>query len=184
MPEFQWPEFPTLETERLILRCPVEADLDGFAEMMADEEAMRFLGGVKPRPEAWRTMVGVAGAWVIRGYSMFSVIEKSSGQWIGRVGPLYPEGWPGTEVGWGLKRSAWGQGYATEAARACLDFAFDRLGWDEAIHTIDPKNAPSQAVAKRLGSQYLRPGHLPPPIDLDLDVWGQSRAEWKAQKGR
>jgi len=61
------------------------------------------------------------------------VIDKASGEWLGRIGPWFPEDWPGTEVGWGLKRSAWGRGYAVEAATAAMDFAFDRLGWDEAI---------------------------------------------------
>ena len=112
------PDFPVLETERLILRCPEERDLDGFAEMMADEEAMRFLGGVKPRTEAWRTLAVLAGSCVIRGYTLFSVIDKASGDWLGRIGPWFPEAWPGTEVGWGLKRSAWGKGYAVEAATA------------------------------------------------------------------
>ena len=65
-----------------------------------------------------------------------------------------------------------------------MDFAFDRLGWNEVIHTILPENERSQAVAKRLGSRLLRPGHLPAPIDIDLDVWGQSRAEWKARTSR
>lgn len=177
-------EFPVLETERLILRCPQESDLDGFAEMMADEEAMRFLGGVKARPEAWRTIAILAGSVVLRGYTLFSVIDRASGEWLGRIGPWYPEAWPGTEVGWGLKRSAWGKGYATEAAAAAMDFAFDRLAWDEAIHTIDPHNTASQAVAQRLGSRFLRPGRLPDPIALDLDIWGQSRAEWKARTSR
>ena len=176
------PDFPVLETERLILRCPQEGDLDGFAEMMADEEAMCFLGGVKPRAEAWRGMATLAGSFVIRGYAMFSVIDRASGEWLGRIGPWFPEAWPGTEVGWGLKRSAWGKGYATEAAIAAMDFAFDRLGWDEVIHTILAANTPSIAVAKRVGSRYLRPGHLPAPIDIDLDVWGQSRAEWRARR--
>lgn len=175
-------DFPVIETERLVLRCPEERDLDGFAEMMADEEAMRFLGGVKSRAEAWRTLVTLAGSVVIRGYTLFSVIDRSSGEWLGRIGPWFPEGWPGTEVGWGLKRSAWGKGYAVEAARACVDFAFQRLGWQEVIHTIDPGNAPSQAVARRVGSRYLRPGRLPEPLGLDLDIWGQSRAEWLAQR--
>src|SRR5215470_13989466 len=152
------PDFPVLETERLLLRCPEERDLDGFAEMMADPEAAKFLGGVVPRAVAWRSVAALAGSWVIKGYSMFSVIEKATGRWIGRIGPWSPEGWPGTEVAWGLTRSAWGQGYASEAAQASTDFAFERLGWDEVIHTIDPANKPSQAVAKRVGSRYLRPG--------------------------
>ena len=175
--------FPILETERLILRCPEERDLEGFAEMMADEQAMRFLGGVKPRTEAWRTIAILAGSCVLRGYTLFSVIDRASGEWLGRVGPWFPEAWPGAEVGWGLKRSAWGKGYATEAAVAAMDFAFDQLGWNEVIHTILPDNAPSQAVARRVGSRYLRRGRLPAPIDIELDVWGQTRAEWVRRRG-
>jgi RimJ/RimL family protein N-acetyltransferase len=176
------PDFPVIETERLILRCPQESNLDGFAEMMADEEAMRFLDGVKSRAEAWRGMAAIAGSWVIKGYGMFSVVEKASGRWIGRIGPWSPEGWPGTEVAWGLHPSAWGQGYAGEAALACIDFAFERLGWDEVIHTIDPDNAPSVALARRVGSRYLRPGRLPAPINEDLDVWGQTREDWRTRR--
>ena len=177
------PDFPILETERLILRCPQECDLDGFAEMMADEEATRFLGGVKPRTEAWRGMATLAGSFVFRGYALFSVIDKATGEWLGRIGPWFPEAWPGTEVGWGLKRPAWGKGYALEAAEACIDFAFETLGWDEVIHTIDPDNAPSIALAKRVGSRWLRPGRLPAPLNLDLDVWGQTRKDWAERKG-
>jgi RimJ/RimL family protein N-acetyltransferase len=175
------PDFPVLETERLILRCPEAADLDGFAEMMADPEATRFLGGVVSRTAAWRSLTVIAGSWVIRGYGLFSVVEKASGRWIGRVGPWQPEGWPGAEVGWGLHPAAWGRGYATEAAEACMAYAFERLGWDEVVHIIDPGNAPSQAVARRVGSRYLRPGRLP-DLDLDLELWGQTRAEWLAAR--
>lgn len=176
------PDFPVLETERLILRCPEERDLDAFAEMMADPRAAQFLGGVASRTAVWRALASIAGSWTIRGYGLFSVVEKASGRWIGRVGPWAPEGWPGTEVGWGLHPSAWGQGYATEAAEAAMDFAFDRLGWDDVIHVIEPRNTPSQAVARRLGSRNLRPGRLP-DVDVELDLWGQTRAEWRARRG-
>ena len=170
-----------LETERLILRPPVEADLDAFAALMADEESARFIGGAQPRSTAWRGMAMMSGSWMLKGFSMFSVIERSSGQWIGRIGPWCPEGWPGTEVGWGLKRSAWGQGYAAEAAAASIDWAFDVLGWTEVIHAIDARNAPSKVLASRLGSRFLRIGRLPPPWDIDLEVWGQSREEWRGR---
>src|SRR3712207_2646696 len=119
---------PALETARLILRPPEERDLDGFAEMMADEEAARFVGGVQARAGAWRGMAAMAGSWALRGYGMFSVVEKESGLWVGRLGPWRPEGWPGPEVGWGLVRSAWGKGYATEGAAASIDWAFEALG--------------------------------------------------------
>jgi RimJ/RimL family protein N-acetyltransferase len=174
---------PILETERLILRAPLPEDFDAWAEFAADEETMRHLGGVQPRAVAWRGICSVAGAWAIRGFSMFSVIEKASGRWVGRLGPWQPEGWPGTEVGWGLSRQAWGKGYATEGAAACMDYAFDVLGWSEAIHTIEPENRASQAVARRLGSTLLGPTKMPPPYeDSVVEAWGQTREQWLARR--
>jgi RimJ/RimL family protein N-acetyltransferase len=129
---------------------------------------------------AWRSWCSIAGAWQVRGYSMFSVIEKQTGRWIGRIGPWMPEGWPGTEVGWGLVRDAHRKGYAREAAVAAIDFAFDVLGFETVIHCIDPGNAPSIALAENLGSTRLRTGvQAPPPIETLWDVYGQSRAQWR-----
>ena len=109
------------------------------------------------------------------------MIEKDSGRWVGRLGPWRPEGWPGTEVGWGVTRESWGKGYAIEGATAAIDWAFDHLGWTEVVHTIDPGNINSQNVARRLGSKILRHAVLPPPLNDSIDVWGQSREEWKAR---
>ena len=114
---------------------------------------------------------------------MFSVIEKSTGRWIGRLGPWAPHAWPGTEVGWTLTRDAWGQGYATEGATAAMDYAFDVLGWDDVIHCIDPQNEPSRKVAQRLGSRLRGMGSCPPPYNLiEIQIWGQTREEWKARR--
>jgi RimJ/RimL family protein N-acetyltransferase len=173
---------PTLETPRLTLRPLAPEDFDAWAEMMADEST-RFIGGPQQRSGAWRGFVSVAGAWAMQGYSMFSVIEKASGRWIGRVGPWVPEGWPGTEVGWGLTKAAFGKGYATEAAAASIDWAFDALGWTDVIHIIDPENVPSQAVARRLGSTNRGPGQMPEPFHTyRVDIWGQTRDEWRARR--
>jgi RimJ/RimL family protein N-acetyltransferase len=151
---------------------------------MADAEATRYIGGVQPRAAAWRGFLSMVGAWTVQGFAMFSVIEKDTGRWIGRIGPWVPEGWPGTEVGWGVVRAAWGKGYATEAAAAAIDWAFDSLGWSEVIHSIDPVNAASQAVARRLGSVNRGPGRLPAPYeDEPVDIWGQTRDAWCARRG-
>lgn len=174
---------PTLETQRLILRPTALEDLDGFAAMMADPESARFIGGVMSRPQVWRGMAAMAGSWVLQGFAMFSVLEKATGRWVGRIGPWMPEGWPGPEVGWGLLREAWGKGYAVEAATATMDWAFDHLGWTEVIHSIAPENTPSQQLAKRLGSRLIGPGKLPPPYEnVVTEIWGQSREEWRARK--
>jgi RimJ/RimL family protein N-acetyltransferase len=110
------------------------------------------------------------------------MIEKESGRWIGRVGPWEPEGWPGTEVGWGILKSAFGRGFAFEAALATIDWAFDNLGWTDVIHSIEPQNLPSARLAQRLGSKNRGPGRLPSPFDhLEVDIWGQTKEQWRAR---
>jgi RimJ/RimL family protein N-acetyltransferase len=111
------------------------------------------------------------------------VIEKSSGEWVGNIGPWCPEGWPGTEVGWALRRKAWGKGYGLEAASAAIDWAFDELGWTDVIHSIDYDNVASQELARRLGSRNRGPGKLPAPFeDVAIEIWGQTREEWRARR--
>lgn len=176
---------PVLQTERLILRPTAMEDFPRWAEMMADEEASRFIGGVQPASTAWRGVMTMAGAWSLTGIAMFSVIERDTGLWLGRIGPWRPEGWPGDEVGWSLHPDAQGKGYALEAAIATMDYAFDVLGWDQIIHTIDPDNIASQRLAERLGSRNLGPTRLPPPFaEVTVDAWGQSRADWKSRPRR
>lgn len=176
---------PVLETERLILRPPGRDDLDAWAAFMADGEHVRFIGGAQSRPVAWRGMMSVIGSWAAHGFGFFSVIEKNTGRWVGRLGPWQPEGWPGTEIGWGIVPDAGGKGYATEGAAAAMDWAFEHLGWKEVIHTIDFDNAPSRGVAAKLGSQKLRNGRLPEPYhEKELEVWGQTREQWAVNRSR
>ena len=174
---------PELTTPRLLLRPPVAADFDDWARFMADPASARFVGGVQPRAAAWRGFLTMVGAWQIQGFGMFSVIERASGRWLGRIGPWQPEGWPGTEVGWGLLNEHQGKGYALEAAQASIDWAFATLGWGEVIHCIDPENLPSQQLAARLGAHNSGPGQLPPPFEsAPIEIWRQSRTEWQQRR--
>jgi RimJ/RimL family protein N-acetyltransferase len=174
---------PTLTTQRLILRPPTQDDFPAYAQMMADGDHVRFIGGVQTRATAWRMWATIAGSWSLLGFGMFSVIERDTGAWIGRVGPWVPDGWPGNEVGWGLTRAATGKGYGIEAAGAALDWTFDTLGWKEVIHIIAPENLPSAALAMRLGSTNLKPTQMPPPLDtFVVDAWGQTAQQWRARR--
>ena len=174
---------PVIQTERLVLRVPRIGDFDAYAAMAQDADNMRFIGGAMPRAVAWRKFLQVPGAWLLQGFAMFAVEERATGRWLGQLGPWQPEGWPGTEVGWGFDRAAQGQGFATEAGVAAVDWAFDHLGWNEVIHSIDPDNLPSQALARRLGSTLRGPGKLPEPFqDEPIEIWAQTRAQWQARK--
>jgi RimJ/RimL family protein N-acetyltransferase len=127
----------------------------------------------------------VSGMWALYGEGMFSVLDKDTGLWLGRIGPLHPYGWPGREVGWSLHPHAHGKGYAVEAAIATIDYAFDVLGWSDVIHCIDPANAPSEKVAAKLGSYNQGPKPLPEPFhELTCNVWGQTKAEWQVNRAR
>lgn len=175
------PPVPILETRRLILRPPILADFSRWAEMMTDADAARFLGGVQPPEATWRVFMTMGGAWSLTGVGMFSVLERETGLWLGRVGPWRPLGWPGNEIGWGLHPGAQGRGVGLEAAVATMDYAFDVLDWSYVIHCIAPDNGPSQRLAHRLGSTRLGPAQLPPPgREVRVDRWGQSRAQWRA----
>jgi RimJ/RimL family protein N-acetyltransferase len=148
-------EIPTLTTERLILRPFRDDDLDAYAEICADPEVMRYLGDGKPlsRADAWRQMAFIVGHWQLKGFGLWAVEEKASGALIGRAGLLHPEGWPGFELGWALARQWWGKGYATEAARAGLRYAFEERDRDHVISLIRPENHLSIRVAERLGER-------------------------------
>jgi RimJ/RimL family protein N-acetyltransferase len=145
----------TLETDRLTLRMFREGDFEPYARICADPDVMRYLGEGKPltRGEAWRQMAMIVGHWRLRGYGLWAVEERATGDLVGRIGFFNPEGWPGFELGWVLGRAYWGRGYATEGARRALDHAFTAMGREHVISLIHPANAASIRVAERLGER-------------------------------
>jgi RimJ/RimL family protein N-acetyltransferase len=126
--------------------------------MYADPEVMRFLDQGVPldRAAAFRSMALHLGHWQLRGYGQWALEDRGTGRFVGRAGLWQPDGWPGLEVGWVLCRDEWGRGYATEAASAAIDYAFDVLHAREIISLIRPENTGSIRVAERLGETYQR----------------------------
>jgi len=173
---------PVIETARLILRPWRSADIAANTAMLSDPGTARFItpDGVAITTEigGWRNAAVISGHWALYGFGMFAVEEKSSGRYIGRVGPWCPPGWPGFEVGWGIARECRGKGYAVEAARASIDWVFATFEIEEIIHCIESVNAPSQGVARRLGAR--REGE----VDLSGKInerWVTSRRAWAGQ---
>jgi RimJ/RimL family protein N-acetyltransferase len=96
-----------------------------------------------------------AGAWSLRGFSHWAVEVRESGEFIGRLGPWFPEGWPALEIGWAIAPRHQGRGYATEGARVALRVAHEHLD-AHVISLIRPGNEPSAAVARKLGGTLDR----------------------------
>jgi RimJ/RimL family protein N-acetyltransferase len=149
----------TIQTDRLLLRLPTADDVAVFDEMHRDPEVMQYLtvfsanGGFSA---AWRTVALLIGHWEMLGYGQWVVVDRTSGQTVGRVGLWNPPGWPGLEVSWMIRRSQWGKGLATEAARAAMDHAFNVVKAERVISIIRPDNVRSKRVAAKLGEVFER----------------------------
>ena len=172
---------PTLETERLLLRPLTEADIEPLHELMQDPDVMRYIGDrrIPTLQETWRGVAGWIGHWALRGYGLWAVEERAGGALVGRIGLINPVDWPGPEVGYMIGKPWWGRGYATEAARAAMDWGFETIGFDRLISLIDPANAASIAVAIHLGETPRG----------EVDLWGNrvlvyaiDLAEWERSK--
>ncbi len=170
---------PTLETENLILRPFKNEDVHGFFSMMDSREvrdALHVPDDYGPS-EAFKDMAAWLGQWELRGTGHWSLEEKNSGRFVGRAGLHQPErhDWPGVEVGWALHPDFWGHGYATEAGAAATSYGFERLGVGKLFSCILAENHRSQAVAKRLGFEFMEERILEFFPKLPHQIWMLNR---------
>lgn len=145
---------PQLSTDRLLLREFRSDDFESYAALMADPEVTRHLGEGRPlsRADAWRQMASFIGHWVLRGYGLWAVEERATGQFIGRIGCHEPEGFPAFEIAYTLARSSWRRGYAREGAAAALHYARRTIKRERIASIIRPANLASIGVARSLGA--------------------------------
>ena len=159
-------EFDSLDTERLLMRRWRESDREPFASLNGDPETLLFFPSTLTRRQSDAFIDRIDARFTENGYGLWALEVKRSGQFIGFTGlaPLredVPNG-GGIEIGWRLARHAWHQGYATEAARAARDVAFDGVGLKELWSMTAVLNTPSQAVMRRIGmteaTRFEHPG--------------------------
>ena len=151
------PAADRLETERLVLRQWTESDRAPFAAMNADPDVMRYFEAPLSPAQSDVLVDRIGTVFARYGFGLWAVQVKGGPDFVGFTGlaplnPLVP--YPGIEVGWRLARSAWGHGYATEAARASVAYGFDVAGLDEIVSITAVVNTPSRAVMERLGMTH------------------------------
>jgi len=145
---------PSLNTERLLLRAFKKEDLDPFADLVADKEVIQhatYDGKIMTRTQAWNWLCFMLGHWHMRGFGIWAVEEKSSGEMIGRIGLQFLDWFDDVELVWMLSKSAWGKGFATEGARAAINFGLNNLALPRVTALIRQENTSSIRLAERLG---------------------------------
>ncbi len=151
-------EIPVLRTERLLLRAWNTEDLSPFAALNADAAVVEHLPGLLTPEESDALVTRIKSHFAKHNFGFWAVEEKASGRFIGFTGLSHvhfvAHFTPCVETGWRLARHAWGQGYATEAAKAAAEFAFDHLNLQEITSFTVPANHRSQRVMQKLGMQH------------------------------
>lgn len=174
-------EAPRIETERLILRSWRKADFRPWLAIMREPEVHHHFG---PHPisteDCWRRLMAAVGCWALNGFGTWAVDRKSDGKLIGNVGfftawrDLEPEFGEEAEMGWIMASETHGQGLASEACVAALNWAEANLQPQRMWAIIAPANAPSLKLAERLGFETVveTPYNGDPTVVLGRPAWG------------
>jgi RimJ/RimL family protein N-acetyltransferase len=147
-----------IRTERLLLRQWRDSDRAPFADLNADPAVMEYFPGPMSPAESDAFVERISRHIEVNGFGLWAVETLDSPSFIGFVGLAVPRFeahfTPAVEVGWRLARSAWGHGYATEAARAAVAYGFRELNLEEIVSFTSVHNTPSQAVMRRIGMAH------------------------------
>jgi RimJ/RimL family protein N-acetyltransferase len=165
--------FDSIQTERLLLRRWRESDRAPFAGLNGDPETLAYFPATLSRAESDALVDRIEARFAAHGYGLWALEVRSTGEFIGFTGlapmPDDVPGAGGTEIGWRLAKHAWHHGYATEAARAALDVAFNGAGLPEIWSMTAVLNTPSQAVMRRIGlTEVARFEHPRVPVGNPL----------------
>lgn len=181
-----------LETERLLLRRFTRADVDNLVELDADPEVMRFINGGKPTPreEIQHDILPAFLSYYDRyaGYGFWAAVERSSGAFVGwfHLRPRAGSDPDDVELGYRLRRSAWGKGYATEGSRALIRKGFAELDAKRVWAETMTVNTASRRVMEKSGLKFVRTFHQDWPDPIEGDEWGDveyelRRTDWQGE---
>jgi RimJ/RimL family protein N-acetyltransferase len=158
-------EAPVIRTARLTLRPHRLDDFPAFAAFFASDAA-RHVGGPIDERRTWYGFGADVGSWDLLGFGAWAVDETESGAFVGQVALSKPPFFPEAEIGWIVFPEHQRRGFGYEAAAAARDFAFGPLGWETGVSYVDPDNAASVALARKLGAVEDPDAARWDPIDL------------------
>jgi ribosomal-protein-alanine N-acetyltransferase len=187
------PRRAQLTTARLLLRRWREDDRAAFAELNADPDVMRLFPSPLTARESDALIAHIEAHFERHGFGLWALEHKGPGELLGLTGLCFVSFdapfTPAVEIGWRLRRSAWGHGFASEAASASLAFGFDELGVDEIVSFTSTRNAPSRAVMERIGMTRDPAGDFAHPLiapDSPLAahvLYRMTAAGWRGRSG-
>ncbi len=148
-----------ISTERLCLRRWIDSDSDPFIKMNSDPEVMEYFPELLTEAETLAIINRINLAFDMNGFGLWAVENKITKDFLGFTGFMIPQFesffTPCVEIGWRFKKESWGQGFATEAARACLDYGFNELGFTKIVSFTSTLNQKSEKVMQRIGMRYV-----------------------------
>lgn len=163
---------PALQTDRLTLRAPRESDMAAL-EAYGKSPRSRFTGGNFDAFGAWRAVMAGVGHWAFKGYGYWSVDRRADGAFVGRAGVILAPDATEPELAYHFFEGFEGQGYATEAVLAARDHAHNVMGLPALASFVDPENARSIALLRRVGAVY----------EGSFDEDGKTIQIWRHPKG-
>ncbi len=164
------------ETDRLILRSLDERDVDAIFAMRSDAEVMRFIREPQNRAESVNWVKLVSSRWASDGIGFCAVIEKQTNEFVGWCGLWRLKESGELELGYAIARYFWGRGFATEAARIFLEYAFEQLKPQKIVAVAEPENASSRRVMEKVGMKFVRLGEF---YNRELVQYAVDKYDWE-----
>ena len=148
-----------ISTERLFLRKWLESDSEPFTKMNSDPDVMEYFPQLSTAAETMAMIKRINIAFEKNGFGLWAVENKITKEFLGFTGFMIPQFesffTPCIEIGWRFKKESWRQGFATEAAKACLNYGFDNLGFNKIVSFTSTLNYKSEKVMQRIGMNYI-----------------------------
>lgn len=175
-----------IETSRLRLRDWKDTDFEPFRQLNADEEVMKFSPKTLSKEESDAFCQAIIAEIKECGFGLYAVEVKATNEFIGFIGfhraTFESDFTPCIEIGWRLKKEVWGKGYATKGAKACLEYGFEELGFDEIFSFTADINEPSKQVMRKIGLEFVKEFDHP-KVDPDSTLrehvlYSKQRNEW------